>query len=519
MSVADQTVPARASAADWLAVVAGTLGALMALVDISIVNAVLPQIQGEIGATPSEGTWVGTAYLIAEIVSIPLVAWMQRLFGFRRLLLIATCGFTAFSMLCGLATSLEAMIIGRLGQGLAGGVLIPSAMTLAATRLPAAQQSGGLALVAVAALLGPICGPLLGGWLTENVSWNLIFFINVPICLCQVGMLLVAMDKEPGDWSELRDADWAGIAGIAVALGCLTTLLEEGQRERWFESALIWRLAFASAAGFVLVAYGQARARRPVLKLALLRDRQLAATVALMGVVGGLLFCTLFITPQFLAAIAGYNAVQSGEMAAVGGLSGLPSAAIYPLLVGRLGSRAVVLLAVGCVAVAAFLSGHLTVLATGAELIVPQLLFGAGSTLASIPLQQTAFASVSLDDAPEANSLMAVARNLGGSIGLAAIASFQVQRIEVHRWQMHAAIAANDGLAQARLAGSAGLFGGGDFGMTAAYRAIDGQVLAQALVMTFNDMFLVMAVLGVLVMPLALLVKPIASGSAPMGMH
>jgi DHA2 family multidrug resistance protein len=331
--------PQRASLSDWLAVAAGTLGALMALVDVSIVNASLPTIQGEIGATSSEGTWIGTAYLVAEIVVIPLVAWLERLLSLRRLLLGAAIMFTLFSVICGFSANLETIIFGRIGQGLAGGVLIPTVLTIVARRLPPAQQPIGLALTAMTALVGPAIGPMLGGWLTDNVSWHYIFFINVPICALQAVMILIAVPRGGGDRHELRQADWAGVLGMIVSLGASTTLLEEGHREQWFQSALIWQLAVATAFGIALVAYGQLRAKRPVLMLSLLRNRGLASAVGLMLVLGMLLYACLFITPQFLAAVAGYNALNAGLVASLGGLAAIPTAMLYPPLASRIDAR------------------------------------------------------------------------------------------------------------------------------------------------------------------------------------
>src|SRR3546814_6740927 len=156
----------------WIAVAAGALGAMLATLDISIVNSALPVIQGEIGASGTEGTWIATAFLVAEIVVIPLSAWLERLFGLRNLLIIAVSAFTGFSILCGMATDLTTMIIGRTGQGFMGGALIPTAMTIVAKRLPPHQQPIGMALFGMTVILGPVMGPLIGGWLTENLSWR-----------------------------------------------------------------------------------------------------------------------------------------------------------------------------------------------------------------------------------------------------------------------------------------------------------------------------------------------------------
>ncbi|MDG2004940.1 MAG: DHA2 family efflux MFS transporter permease subunit, partial [Novosphingobium sp.] len=490
-----------ASLADWLAVFAGMIGSLMAMVDISIVNASLPVIQGEIGATPSEGTWVGTAYLIAEIVAIPLVAWLLRLLGMRSLMLIATTFFTLFSVICGFATDLGTIIAGRIGQGLAGGILIPTSLTIVATRLPQRQQAMGLAVAAMAALLGPIVGPLLGGWLTENFNWSLIFFINVPICAFQIVLVMIAIPKSPGNLAELRNADWFGVAGMVIGLGAFTTLLEEGQREHWFDSVLIWQLAIASCIGFCLVGIGQYRSERPVLKLALLKDPNLGSAIALMGVVGMLIYATLFITPQFLAAIAGYNAFQAGQIAFISGAVAIPTAFVYPLLIKWLDMRIIVAIAVMCASTAAYLASQLTVEAVGADFLPSQMLFGIGTTLSAIPLQQAVLSAVSVDDAPEANSLISVSRNLGGSIGLAGIASYRELRLEFHHWRLHEVLDVNDAAVQGAIAQSTEFFGGGVEGLAAAYRAMDAQVMAQSLVLTFNDMFLTMALIGLAVLP------------------
>lgn len=511
--------PERASFADWMAVAAGTIGALMALMDVSIVNASLPVIQGEIGATPSEGTWVGTSYLIAEIVSVPLTAWLQRLLGMRRLLLAGASLFTLFSVMCGFATDLGTMVFGRVGQGLAGGVLIPTSLTIVATRLPMHQQPIGLAITAMAALLGPLIGPLVGGWLTENLSWHLAFFINLPICLLQAALIVIAIRKSPTDWHELRNADWLGITGIAIGLGALTTLLEEGHREHWFESPLIWKLSIASAIGIALVAVGQWRAKRPVLQLSLMRDRTLGSAITLMTVVGMLLYSSLFITPQFLAAVAGYNALQAGQVAFISGLVAIPSAFLYPAMASRVDPRVIVAGAVFSVALAAFFAASLTAQSTGTDFVISQLFFGAGTTLAAIPLQQCVMNCTPPGTEAEASSLMSVARNLGGSIGLAAIASFQDQRLEFHHWQLNASMAANAVETQQRLAETATVLGGGPEGLEAAYRALDGEVLVQALVLTCNDMFFALALIGAVVVPLAAAMRIGRERGAPMGMH
>src|ERR1700727_959448 len=238
-----------ASVGDWIAVLAGALGALMATLDISITNSALPQIQGEIGATGTEGTWISTGYLMSEIVMLPLAAWLTRVFGLRKFLLANAVLFSGFSMMCGLSHSLTQMIIGRIGQGFAGGALIPTAQTIVRTRLPAHQMPIGMTLFGLIVLTGPLLGPVLGGWLAENIDWSWCFFVNVPVGIALVGLLYAGLPKSNPDWHQFVNADWVGIIGLSAGLSSLTVVLEEAQRENWFDSRMIIWLSVLSVVG------------------------------------------------------------------------------------------------------------------------------------------------------------------------------------------------------------------------------------------------------------------------------
>jgi DHA2 family multidrug resistance protein len=504
----------RASLSDWLAVTAGTLGTFMALIDIAIVNASLPVIQGEIGATPSEGTWVSTTYFAAEIVVIPLTAWLERMIGLRRLMMWSTALFTVFSIVCGLATDLGSMIFGRVGQGLAGGVLIPCALTIAARRLPPSQQSIGLALVAISGTIGPMGGPVLGGWLTESFSWHLIFFVNAPVCLFQAALMMIAMEKSPHDWSELRNADWLGVAGMIIGLGSAMTLIEEGHRENWFDSTFIQKLAVASFIGFLMVGIGQFTAQRPVVRLSLMRNFKVTSGVLLLTLFGMLMYGGIFIIPQFLVAIADYNALQAGRIMFISGATALPAAMLYPVLVKRLDMRAITAIGLLMLISANLVTASLTSQSVGDAFVLTQMLFGAGTSIAAMPMVQSVIAAVAIKDIAEVNSLTSVARNFGGSLGIAAIASFEDQRRDFHYWQLHSAISANSIEAQQQIADAGQMYGGGPDGLEMAYRALDGDVLIQALVMSFNDVYVALAVITICLMPLVMFLQPFDQGRA-----
>ncbi|WP_298668466.1 MDR family MFS transporter [uncultured Sphingomonas sp.] len=509
-----QGLPERADAAAWLAVGAGSLGAMMATLDISIVNSSLPTIQGEIGASATEGTWIATAYLVAEIVIIPLSAWLERMLGLRTFLLIATILFTGFSMLCGISTNLTMMIIGRVGQGFTGGALIPTAMTIIATRLPRSQQPIGNALFGVTAILGPVLGPLVGGWLTENVSWHYAFFINLPIGIMLVTLLLVAMPHRKAHLGELFNADWMGIAGLALGLGGLTVVLEEGQREQWFQSREIVILSLVSALGFILLFAGQVFAKRPVIKLRLLLDRQFGS-VAMMGIVVGMvLYGTSYVIPQFLAAIADYDALQAGKIVLLSGIPSLMLMPFTPLMIRHIDIRIAVAAGLLIMASSCWLDTTLSAQSAGGAFVESQLLRGIGTILCFLFLNQAAIASVSAEDAGDAAGLFNAVRNLGGSFALAGIATVQDQRMWLHSRRIEASLDANSGLVQDYLAGLGQMLGGAD----AALRAMAGTIQREALVMTFNDIFWLLAVGIAIVVPLVLFLRPLPKGQA-IAMH
>lgn len=507
-----------ASPAAWMAVIAGSLGSFMASLDISIVNSSLPTIQGEIGASGTEGTWVATSYLMAEIVIIPLTGWFERMLGLRRFLLGAAILFTGFSVMCGMADDLTTMIIGRVGQGLSGGAMIPTAMIIIATRLPPRQQPIGTALFGSTVLLAPVLGPLVGGWLTENLSWHYAFFINVPICAILVALLLLGLRPARLNLSEIFEADWAGVLGMILGLGALTVVLEEGHREQWFESGMIVKLTLISLFGFFLIGWGQFRAKRPVIHLRILRKPDFAAVVLMSFVGGAALLSVPYITPQFLVAIAGYNAFQAGQVVLIFGVPALLLMPLVPLMLPHLDIRWVTAAGFTAVAGACFINSTLSPDTAGPQFVVPQLLMGGGMLIALAMLNQASITSGGAADAADASGLFNASRNLGGAFGLAVLATMRDHQSDVHQWEILSSLSANSVALQARLNYAAEALGGGQEGLTAAYRMLQAQVGRDAMVMAFADNFFVLGVATLLIVPLAALLHPLPA-DFEMSMH
>ena len=498
----------------WVAVAAGALGAMLATLDISIVNSALPVIQGEIGASGTEGTWIATSFLVAEIVVIPLSAWLERLLGLRTLLIIAVSAFTAFSVLCGIATDLTTMIVGRTGQGFMGGALIPTAMTIVAKRLPPHQQPIGMALFGMTVVLGPVMGPLIGGWLTENLSWHYAFFVNVPVCAVLLLLLFVGLPHEKPNWDYLVEADWAGIAGLVLGLGGLTVLLEEGHREEWFASSTIRWLGIVTVIGFAMILHGQLFAKKPVLKLRLLLSRQFGSVAIMALALGMVMYGSTYVIPQFLSIISDYNAFQTGLVIFWMGVPAFLLMPVLPFMIRRIHIRLAVGAGMFLMALSCFLSVSLTAQSTGDIFIESQLVRGVGMILSMMFLNQATVASVAKEDAGDASGIFNASRNLGGSFALAGLASFQDQRIWHHSRRMEETLNANSVALQDYLDGLARNFGGMEQGMAMLIRTIQ----REAFVMTYNDVFFMMGLLTLITVPLVIFLKPLPK-NVSLSMH
>jgi DHA2 family multidrug resistance protein len=507
--------PERAHAGDWIAVAAGSLGALMATLDISITNSALPQIQGSVGATGTEGTWISTGYLMSEIVMIPLAAWLTRVFGLRNFLLTNAALFMGFSMMCGLSHSLEWMIVGRVGQGFTGGAMIPTAQTIIRTRLPRSQMPVGMTIFGLIVLLGPLLGPVLGGWLAENVSWAWCFFINLPVCVALVALLVMGLPADPPHWHDFVNADWVGIVGLSIGLSSLTLVLEEGQRLQWFESGEIVTFAAVAALGFILIGVSQFVAAKPIIRLSLLRNPRYASVIVIVSAVGAGLYGVSYIVPQFLSLIAGYNAEQAGNVMLLAGVPAFLMMPVLPRLLGKVDFRLMVVAGLVCFILSCMFDTTLTAQSTGHDFLWSQLLRGVGQMLAMMPLNQASMAAVSREESGDAAGLYNMARNLGGSVGLAIIGVLIDRRNAFHVATLRESVTANSLIGQERIAASAANWlartGDAAHAKMQALEQFAMQIQQQAAVMTFSETFYALAIALLACIPLALLLKTPAS--------
>jgi DHA2 family multidrug resistance protein len=427
-----RTVPAPVSARTWLAVFGSTLGAFMAVLNIQIVNASLANIQGGIGAGIDDGGWISTSYLVAEIIVIPLSGWLAQVFSIRIYLLTNAILFLVFSGACAFAQDLPQMIVLRALQGFFGGVLIPMAFTLIITLLPKAKQPIGLSMFAVSAVFAPAIGPTIGGYLTENWSWQWIFYVNLVPGIVMVGLLWFSLEAKPMKLALLRDGDWPGIITMAVGLGALQTVLEEGNKDDWFGSPFIVRLSVIAAVALALFLWIELTAAKPLLNLRLLARRNFGFGSLANFLLGVALYGTVFILPAYLSRIQGYNPEQIGMVLAWTGLPQLLLIPLVPRLMRRFDPRLLIGLGFALLAAGNFMNIYLTTDFGSDQLFWPNVVRAIGQALSFAPLSAVATASIEAENAGSASGLFNMMRNLGGAVGIAMLQTFLTKREQYH---------------------------------------------------------------------------------------
>ena len=490
-------VEPKAGIKDWLALIGGILGAFTAILDIQITNSSLANIEGGIGASADQGSWISTAYLMAEIIVIPLTGWLGSVFGLRRFLSVNTALFIGFSLACAMSTSLTQLIVFRAGQGFTGGVLIPTAITILRTRIPKAQQGIGITIFGLTATFAPAIGPSIGGWLTENFSWHYIFYLNLIPGPLAAGLQLYALPKQESRWKELADGDWFGVAAMAIGLSSLTFVLEEGQRKEWFESDLIARFTCVAIVGIVLFIWRELTAERPFINLRVLKNPTIGASTTLMVVLGAVSLGSTYVIPLYCAQIQGYNAQQIGWVVMWSGIPQLFVFPLMPVLMKRVDPRLLVGAGTLLFAVSCFINVNLTHDVGMSQLVLPQLLRAAGQPLFSIPLSQLSTAGLPPRDTADASALSNMMRNLGGSVGIALLSTVIARREHMHFSVLAESMTENATRTQDRLAAlMAGMHAGGDPALAklGALSTLAAQVRREAYVIAYADAFWIVGV-------------------------
>src|ERR1700761_8845226 len=424
--------PDRASATVWISVMAAMIGAFMAILNIQITNASLLNIEGGIGTGVDNGSWISTSYLIGEIIVIPLTDYLSRGFSFRNIILSFATLFAAFSVACAFTHDLPSMIAMRGFQGFFGGVLIPMAFTLVFTKLPKGQQPIGLAMFALAVTFAPAIGPTIGGYLTENYGWQTIFFVNVIPTIVMVTTLYLTLERQPMQLHLLEEGDWAGIATMAIGLSALQTVLEEGNKDDWFGSPFIVRLAIVAAISLALFIWIELRVEKPLLRLRLLTQRNFGIGTIAVTLVGFALFGSVYLLPAYLGQAQGYNSEQIGMVMAWTGLPQLILIPLIPKLMQRFDTRYIAFIGLMIFAYSCFMNTTMSPDYAGDQLWIPNIIRAIGQAMVLTPLTSVTTGDIAPQDAAAASGISNMFRNLGGAIGTAVLATVITKREQFH---------------------------------------------------------------------------------------
>ena len=503
----------------WLIAPVVALAAFMEIMDISIANVALPHIAGSLSSSQNESTWVLTSYLVTNAIIMPISGWLANTFGRKRLFLVCITGFTVSSFLCGLAPNLASLIVMRALQGATGGGLQPVGQAILTDSFPPEKRGMASAIYGIAAVVAPVIGPTLGGWITDNYEWRWIFLINVPVGVVLV-LLVQSLIKERGAAARgpRRSVDWAGFGFVALALGCLQVVLDRGQDDDWFGSGMITLLVIASALGFVLLTWRELKHPDPMVDLKLMRDPGFAVTFVMMLMLGFMLFGSTFLIPALAQQLMGYRAVDAGMVLSPGGLITIALLPLVGRAINKVDLR--VLAAIGF-AIGGFSLLLMTNLYLGASfqtLMWLRMLQSASLPFLFLPINQLAFRDIPPEKTNNASALINLARNFGGSIGIAFASTLLTRRAQFHQSRI---VEQLQGLNPAypdfahQVGGVLGAAPDGAATLASVYQGAQ----QQAALLSYLDNFKVLGLLFLALIPLLLLVRAGKGGGGPAPAH
>ena len=499
------------------------LGLFMAVLDIQIVASSLREIQAGLSASLDEISWVQTSYLIAEVIMIPISGWLARVLSTRWVFVASAGGFTIMSLAAATAWDINAMIVFRVLQGFFGGAMIPTVFASIFRIFPPNKQAGATIVAGLVATMAPTLGPTLGGWITQSFSWHWLFLINLlpGTFVCLAVASLVDIDRP--QLGMLRKMDILGILLTAVFLGSLEYVLEEGPGDDWFDSRLILALTIVTIIGAGLFLWRELSCEHPVVDLRAFRDRNFAIGCLFSFVIGVGLYGSVYLMPVFLSAVRGYNSLQIGLVMAVTGAFQFLSGPLAGMLQKRIDLRLMLALGLSLFALGLVLNGFMTAEAGFAQLFLPQAVRGLAIMLCFLPITTIALGRLPADEVNNASGLYNLMRNLGGAIGIATINTVFDARYDLHYLRIAETVNAGSvGVAEAlsRLSAQVQtqLFDP-QYSARAALKMMHGLIRREGMVMSYNDLFMLVGgvfVLALLFMPL---VRKVGHAAGPTGGH
>lgn len=506
----------------WMITFTVILASLLELIDTTIVNVSLPQVMGNLGATLSDAGWIVTGYAVANVIILPMSAWLSLRFGRMNYFLASIIIFTIASFFCGNADTISELIFFRIIQGLAGGGLLSTSQTILVETWPKEQIGMATALFGLGVVVGPTFGPTIGGYITYNLSWHWIFYVNIPLGIIAALLTLryivnTAPEKE-------KAIDWAGIILLAIGVGSLQFLLEKGESEGWFEANYIAVLTFIAAIGIILFVWRELTTKNPVVDLKILKDRDLAIGLITQFVLGLGLYASVFVFPIMCQNLLGFNSLKTGELLLPGGIATI---IMMPMMAVALkkGIPPQILATIGLVLffVFTYMLSKTTLASGEDDFFWPLIIRGICLSLLFVPLTSMALSGLEGKAIGQGAGLNNMMRQLGGSFGIAIVTTLINSRLALHKSHLADNISQYNPLSQERFQLLwRGFMAKGYDMQTAqqmAYKSLDGIVLKQSYIMAYTDAFFVVGVLMLCTLPLIYLHQFKKDVRLPMDAH
>jgi DHA2 family multidrug resistance protein len=501
----------RPSVNPWLPACSVMLATFMVVLDSSVANVALPHIAGTLSASNDESTWVLTSYLVANAIMLPVSVWLARRIGRSRLLLLSITLFTLASLLCGMSLSMPMLVVARVLQGLGGGGMQPLAQSVLLESFPPEQHGTAMAVYSVGVIVAPIIGPTLGGWITDSFSWRWIFYINLPFGLLALFMVNLYVEDPPYLRQRIRGAiDGVGLTLMVLWLGSLQLLLDKGQEADWFGATWIrWATAITvcSLIGFVL---RELHTPNPIVHLRILTDRNFCLGTAITAIYGFILYGATAMLPLYLQTLMGYSAMQSGMTVSPRGIGAMTSTILAGMLVRKIDGRLMICFGFLVMASSIWMLSLINLDIGMSSVIVPNMLNGFAMGFIFVPLTTLSLGLLPKSKIGNASGIYNLMRNLGGSVGIAMITTLLVRHTQVHQSDLAAASSG-----QSMFASTAGALGrriasSGVDPVTAQHKAwgmLYRSAQQQASLLSYTDVFRLLALLSLLCIPMALAMR------------
>ncbi|HUI44689.1 MAG TPA: DHA2 family efflux MFS transporter permease subunit [Nitrospirota bacterium] len=497
------------------------LPTLIEIIDTSVVNVSLDHIRGSLSAGIDESTWTITAYLVSNAIVIPMAGWLARLIGRKNYQIASIALFTFSSFMCGSAWNLHSLVFFRVMQGIGGGGLVPISQSILLESFPREKHGQAMAIFGLGAMFGPIVGPLLGGWITDSLSWRWIFYINIPIGILSIIMNMIVIQDPPYMQRQKMKIDYWGLLFLSLGLGSLQFVLDKGESDDWFGSATITTFAIIAVISLTLLAINEYYSEHPIVNLKLFKDRTFTSGATVMFFVFLNLFGSIVLLPIFLESLMGYTSFYAGLVLGPGGIATMLAMPVAGKLVSKVNPKKILAVGISICAMSTFMMSRFNLTADFWTFVWPRVILGLGMGLTFIPLTTMTLSHIPREHMTEASSIYNLLRNMGGSVGIAFTTTMLARRAQFHQSRLVEHLSPFDRTYtifhsnMASFLNSKGIPPSGADGMI--YR----ELVQQSTTLAFTDAFLTICILILCVLPLVFIMKRAApvAGGPPVDVH